>query len=61
MVLDWDEDSLPFIAFDERSIGCTANGPSQKEVTVYFWGGFSTFYGFIRAQCTLAVLSRASA
>ena len=61
MGLIWYASSLPFTAFDERRTGWTMNGPSKKEVTVYFWGGFSAFYGFIRAQCTLAVLSRASA
>lgn len=61
MELIWYGKSLPFAAFGERSIGWTTNGPSKKEVTVYLWGGFSTFYGFIRAQCTLAVLNRASA
>lgn len=60
VVLIWYRSSVPFTAFDER-IGCTTNGPSKKEVTVYFWGGFSAFYGFIRANCTLAVLNRASA
>ena len=61
MGLIWYTSSLPFTAFDTRRIGWTMNGPSKKEVTVYFWGGFSALYGFIRAQCTLAILSRASA
>lgn len=48
-------------SFDERCIGCTTKGPSKKEVTIYFWGGFSAFYGFIRPHCTLAVLNGATA
>lgn len=41
--LIWYGNSLPFTAFDESRIGCTTKGPSKKEVTISFWGGFSTF------------------
>lgn len=41
MVLGWYEHRLPLVAFDERRVGCTTSGPSKKEVTVYFGGGFS--------------------
>lgn len=57
MELIWYGNSLLFTAFDERHIGCATEGPSKKEVTIYFWGGFSTFYSFIRTQCMLAVLN----
>lgn len=61
--VSWNSFGSEIVCFSQllKSVGCISNGPFKKEVTVYFWGGFATFYGFIRAQCTFTVLNRASA